>query len=318
MTTTYLSNEEFVPMAPEGPGTVNIHHCKDGPGNDKLYITRKDDGTILAYCHHCGKRGSHRVLGTRTIQSGKETTSTARVGMAHESDSAASTSEDGGSSGDASNPDTGDGGHGPEEPERVFAPTGLALGNPAAWDHDVKKWWISAGLTYDTARAHGIAYFPDDYNRPLLLMNSLVTGEFKQTKPFKTGTPKYDNYGTCSGKFYTPTAFSTARMYVVEDVRSGLRIRQDCPASVVYVLCGTKLTDNHKRAILDRKTSLLVHIEKIIVWLDNDSLAVRKAAHDIARDLRLLLPGKSVEVETDTREPKHMTTTELRYKINGV
>lgn len=39
--------------------TIHIHHCKEGRGNDRLYISNKE-GTYLFYCHHCGKSGSLR------------------------------------------------------------------------------------------------------------------------------------------------------------------------------------------------------------------------------------------------------------------
>ena len=63
----WLNPSDYVDMAPESPGTVNIFHCKQGPGNDRLYITRKEDGNIVAYCHHCGSRGAHRVAGQRAF-----------------------------------------------------------------------------------------------------------------------------------------------------------------------------------------------------------------------------------------------------------
>lgn len=40
--------------------SINIHHCKQGSGNDKFYITRTEDA-ILCYCHHCGYKGGRRL-----------------------------------------------------------------------------------------------------------------------------------------------------------------------------------------------------------------------------------------------------------------
>lgn len=55
----FIDYEDYVPYAPDEPGkTVNRHHCKTGSGNDRMYITRSEDGsTILAFCHHCNQRG---------------------------------------------------------------------------------------------------------------------------------------------------------------------------------------------------------------------------------------------------------------------
>ena len=53
-----LKLKEFVPFAPSGRGEqIHIHHCKQGYHNDRLYIRRNEDDSIIAYCHHCGKRG---------------------------------------------------------------------------------------------------------------------------------------------------------------------------------------------------------------------------------------------------------------------
>lgn len=52
------------------PGdTINIHHCKSGHNNDRLYITYLEDGSgWVGYCHHCNRSGfyfnskEHRML----------------------------------------------------------------------------------------------------------------------------------------------------------------------------------------------------------------------------------------------------------------
>ena len=54
----YLNEDEFMPFAGSLKlgETVKVEHCK--PGKAKLYITRKENNAgIVAYCHHCGKRG---------------------------------------------------------------------------------------------------------------------------------------------------------------------------------------------------------------------------------------------------------------------
>lgn len=64
-----LPFKDFVPYAPDTPGDqVNIHHCRSGKHNDRLYIRRTEDNGIVAYCHHCGCSGSYIQHG---IQQGK-------------------------------------------------------------------------------------------------------------------------------------------------------------------------------------------------------------------------------------------------------
>ena len=56
-----LSQEDFVPFAPKIVGEqIHRHHCRQGKGNDKLYIKRNENG-IVAYCFHCGKSGFSRI-----------------------------------------------------------------------------------------------------------------------------------------------------------------------------------------------------------------------------------------------------------------
>ena len=53
-----LERSEFVPYAPKDRGVqIPIYHCKQGYHNDRLYIRRNEDESIVAYCHHCGKSG---------------------------------------------------------------------------------------------------------------------------------------------------------------------------------------------------------------------------------------------------------------------
>ena len=56
-----LKRDDFVDSAPNVRGEqVHIHHCKGGKNNDKLYIRRNEDDSIVAYCHHCNQRGYAR------------------------------------------------------------------------------------------------------------------------------------------------------------------------------------------------------------------------------------------------------------------
>lgn len=53
-----LPFEDFVPYAPDVPGEqVHVHHCRSGKHNDRLYIRRNEDGTVVGFCHHCGCSG---------------------------------------------------------------------------------------------------------------------------------------------------------------------------------------------------------------------------------------------------------------------
>jgi hypothetical protein len=54
----WLEKDEFVPFAsPIAGEEVHVHHCKDGRGNDRLYVRRNEDGSIVGFCHHCHSSG---------------------------------------------------------------------------------------------------------------------------------------------------------------------------------------------------------------------------------------------------------------------
>lgn len=55
-----IDKSEFVPHAPSSPGMVRVNHERCGAGSDtraRLYIWRKSNGIITAYCHNCGGTG---------------------------------------------------------------------------------------------------------------------------------------------------------------------------------------------------------------------------------------------------------------------
>ena len=60
MSDTWLKKNDFVPYSPTHAGTNQVHHCKTGVDNDRLFVTRLEDGlTVVAFCHHCGAKGYH-------------------------------------------------------------------------------------------------------------------------------------------------------------------------------------------------------------------------------------------------------------------
>lgn len=56
---TWLEKEVMETATTISPGsTIKTFHCKTGRGNDRLYLTRTEDGkTVLGFCHHCGAKG---------------------------------------------------------------------------------------------------------------------------------------------------------------------------------------------------------------------------------------------------------------------
>ena len=56
-----LRTNEFLHQAPDS-GTVRVNHDECPAGQDtrrRLYVTRKEDGNVIAYCHNCSNSGFH-------------------------------------------------------------------------------------------------------------------------------------------------------------------------------------------------------------------------------------------------------------------
>ena len=156
---TRLEHDEFVPYAPDEPGTVHIHHCKTGNNNDRLYITRKDDDSIVAYCHHCGASGGFNVLGNRVIKASERNKTDAGPGDAagdelHVSDAGT----DGQGTGEADAATTA--GTGSVQPG--FVPTGNPEIDVKDWPMVAQEWWFEYGLTITQSHEAGAMYYPDD------------------------------------------------------------------------------------------------------------------------------------------------------------
>lgn len=58
---------EIANRFPPTPGTYHVNHDDCPAGIDtrgRLYVTRKEDGVILGYCHHCGMSGYYHEKGS--------------------------------------------------------------------------------------------------------------------------------------------------------------------------------------------------------------------------------------------------------------
>ena len=58
----HIRQDEFMPDAPDRAGTARINHKSCPAGEDirrRLYVTRKEDGNVIAYCHNCSNSGFH-------------------------------------------------------------------------------------------------------------------------------------------------------------------------------------------------------------------------------------------------------------------
>ena len=108
--------------APDVVETVRYNHEECPAGTDtrrRLYITRKDDGVIVGYCHNCGSSGM-AVHGRTHYRSPTPVTVNKKVGV-------------------------------------VTMPTNLEF-EPVLWPKEATDWVLKAGVPLTTVRAYGLAY----------------------------------------------------------------------------------------------------------------------------------------------------------------
>lgn len=56
----FIKREVLEPIISQlNPGEQKkFHHCKQGNGNDRMYVKKLEDGSgLIAFCHHCGQKG---------------------------------------------------------------------------------------------------------------------------------------------------------------------------------------------------------------------------------------------------------------------
>ena len=301
-----LPKEDFLPYAPDSPGTVHIHHCKDGPGNNRLYITRKEDGLILAYCHHCGLSGVHNILGYRALQGAKTRKKLRqRVGSSRLSD------EEYERHIQQSSDRRGAKRRGPVEKRTIPSvskghPSGIEASNFKSWHPHAKRWWLEHGLTIREAEQYGVIYDPERHTLVLP-----VWGEGKRIgeveKTFRPDAPKYITSGDTAHQIIPHVGSGPHNeLLIVEDLRSAYK----CARLIdVVPLLGTNLNDEVLAEIVRAR------YDQVYVFLDNDNLTVKKLARDIHAQLSPYVKCKVIRVTG--ADPKEFTLEDLRYVLTN-
>lgn len=288
---TWLRHEEFVPLAPDKPGTIHVYHCKTGHGNDRLYITRKDDNdTILAHCFHCGARGYYSVVGSGKISRAARASTYENL----DSHGTYSTNRAADSRG--------------KDIDRSFREAQLSDSRRllANWPTKAKRWWLECGLTIPEQEYHGVTYNEDDNTIDMPLWNSgTVTGMCCRTIDDGEHIPKYVLVGDRTSHVVTaPVAYDVLPLVIVEDMRSAYKLAR---LTSTYPMLGTELQSSQIIKILEAKP------DKALIFLDNDSEQVRRKARAIKKRLEIYLPCGIITVEQD---PKNLSTDELRKIIS--
>lgn len=287
----WLKNKEFVPFAPEVSGTVHIHHCKSGYQNDRLYITRKEDDTILAHCFHCGARGSYSVAGDGTISRKKRASQTDNLcGRSNDSTGLLVDSRN-------------------ESIDRTFSEgwSSESRRTLSKWPLQARKWWLECGLTIPEQEAYRVTYNEDENALDLPIFNrGDLVGLCRKSLPSGKYTSKYMLVGDSIGNPFIERRsgrITSEPIVIVEDYRSAIKVAR---ITTSYPLFGTNLLPAQLIKILECKAS------KAFVFLDNDNTEVKRKALEINKRLNIYLPSSIIDIETD---PKNLSEEELRKLI---
>ena len=278
--TTWIDLEQFADDFP-GEGTVKLHHCKNGRHNDRLYLTRTDDGKVLGYCFHCGGRGVYtpqacdrRALKLKPKQ---QTTDPFKAWNVPALDEWYTSNR----------------WHTPD-----FGKIPL----------DIRKWWFLAGLNISEYKDLGVKLL--DGKMPVIPLrndNIEITGLALRT--FDEKLPKWILLGSKSQAPFTIKTDPPQVLVITEDYLSAVRCSR---LGSALPLMGTNLsTENFKQVTNWHKETG----GKVVVWLDNDSeVVVRKAKQIYDR----LAPLVTCDIVLLKIEPKHLTNdSEIKEIISG-
>jgi len=265
--TEYLKKDDYVQV---GKGLligerVNINHCKEGRSNAALYVTRTDDA-ILAYCHHCGLSGSEKINKGSTGAYKK-----------------------------------------PEQVSKVTHPTSYNM-NIDTWAGWARLIIMKAGLSDTDLLLSGIGYSSEQDVIVLpIRYDSTLLGYQYRTNPMNR--QKYiTNFCVRSVDLYPKVCYThiTSWGLRAEPINSPLTLKEHqvkaspnedlLPSNVLVIvedilsytkLCKLSLRDINlsivcllgtslKAKDLSKLSSLITRQDKIIIFLDDDNLQVKK------------------------------------------
>lgn len=306
--TEKLLREEWEHLIPNKVGEqIHTFHCKQGKGNDKLYIKRLNNGSI-AFCHHCLKRGF--------IPSTK---SPARFIQKELEDYSGSHSEHGDNGGihvQGSNGQAPAYGPGVRRSSREVLLSLPADCSPylSRWESsEPKVWLIRNGIKEQDCIDYGIywskskqalvfpRFSPQDEefsssHSSQMALYSFQTREF----PKSIRTYKSKNSSICSAI----GTEGTGRIFLVEDYISAVMIAKlgEC----AFPLMGTGLSDAQFEYLLTKA-------DKVGIMLDNDNHQVKKA--QIKLKNRFEAHGKTVRLYSLAKDPKEYNDEALQELI---
>jgi len=298
-----------VPYAPTRPGDqVNIHHCKIGQNNDRLYIRRNYDGTIVAYCHHCTRSGFADSSSSRISKRSSRWASEVV---------------------------------GEPVPEWTY-PDDISH-RVGEWPREASNWLLKYGIVEEDCERFGVGYSESSGGIVFPFFDTKgerVAFQVRQRFEGTHGIPAKREEGVDNAgknreipKYITsvrPESKGSSRIFfprfcgvypsrdtdcfllpvcVVEDVVSAIRITKTGAAEGI-ALGGVSTLPSALVKVGDLSK------RSVIVWLDNDNPTVLQRASDLQRDFEVLVSGDSAIVQYPRLDPKRYSSGDIIAIIN--
>ena len=277
---------------------VNINHvgCPAGTDNKRrLYVKRKINGEVVWYCHHCDGRGSWKPDGSTRRSSVHLPAYNVAHGYAYQAAEQQST----------------------KTTAQFSRQTEVS---PQKFSTKATAWLRRYGITDSEVIDYGIGYVPDyatisnsRRDRVVLpcysstglavLQHRKLDTDYDSRKYVTNGNGVFDSKYRCRRIVET---YDPWTVVLVEDILSAIKVGRQFRSIALLTV----------HADYDKLLESIAHATKIVVWLDNDNIAVRKAARMLQRKLGLL--GKQVSVVTSNADPKHHTDAEILEIISSV
>lgn len=296
----FLKESEYLQYAPQERGKqVHVNHAGCTAGTDtkeRLYVKRNSDGSVVAYCHHCGKRG---VSGKRSPVVGYRSYRSDPLGRGSFQDQR-------------------------KERERYVAgDAGISDGRPLAlpadatcdeahWPARARHFITGVGVDAQEVARKGWAYSPR-YDRVIIPVFDTVAGGLLGYQARRLdddkAQPKYitvrDKSKGVSRLYYSVCNLGTKTCVLVEDALSAEKVGK-------FSDCIALLTTTGDDALKDK---LLGKYDHVIIWLDDDNTDVKRKQLDL---VRMLDPYVKVSVVRTSKDPKRHSKEEISNVLSTV
>lgn len=261
--TAKLDPSDYMPYAPSEPGrTVRRHHCKGGKGKDKLYITRKEDGSIVAFCHHCHAGGGAGVAVNNNLSNLRSS-----VGAVFSGASKAGSNVG------------------------VFAIPADCQGNTDKWGREALE-WAEQYLTKEQIDDSPLSYSDKDgaIIFPFVTDTDMV---MYQARYFPVREPKYMTYWNHNtDRHYDPMGNSDT-LVITEDWISAYKAV--LAGYSAFPLAGSHLSRGSMAKLVARD------YRRYVIALDNDNPAVRREQRRLEREFTMYAPTLVLKLTKDLK-----------------